>query len=81
MALITARVARARTNKTATLIRAAAEAGVQFVPDGDLLEMRGLENLAQDGMLLLLASLPILRGHLIIPDTRDPEEILDMLKR
>jgi DNA polymerase I len=79
MTTISERVARARADKVAALIRAAVEHGVEFVPDGDLLEMRGLGNLAQDDMLLLIANLPALRGRLVIPDTRDPEEILDAL--
>ena len=76
---IAARVGRARSDKVATLIKAATERGITFISDGDLLEMQGLERLSTDDTALLLANLPAVRARLIVEDAHDPEVILDQL--
>jgi hypothetical protein len=79
MTSISVRVARARSDKVGAVLKAAVEQGIEFVSDGDFLEMRGLETLSPADTTLLLTHLPAFRARLLLEDIRDPEEILEAL--
>jgi DNA polymerase I len=79
MSTIAARVARARSDKVATMIATAAALGVEFVPTGDDLFLRGHERLSAEDQALLEANLEQLRARLIGDADGDPREILEAL--
>jgi DNA polymerase-1 len=79
MTTIAARVARARSDKVATMIATAAALGVEFVRAGDDLLLRGHEQLTAEDQALLETNLEQLRTRLIGDAGSEPREILEML--
>jgi DNA polymerase-1 len=79
MTSIAARVARARSDRIATMIATAAGLGVEFVRAGDDLLLRGHDRLPAEDRVLLETNLGQLRSRLIGDAEGDPYEILDAL--